>query len=87
MEPTQSPIQWLPGALSLRVKQPGCEIENSPPPSTEAMNGGAIPPFLIYLQVIKYRDKFAFTLRSINYEAHHKMFSSIPIIHYITIIK
>jgi hypothetical protein len=33
--PTQPPIQWVPGALSLRVKRPGREADHSPPSSTE----------------------------------------------------
>jgi hypothetical protein len=28
--PTQPPIQWVPGALSPEVKQPGCVADNSP---------------------------------------------------------
>jgi hypothetical protein len=33
--PTQPPIQWVPGALSLGVKQPGHEADNSPQSSAE----------------------------------------------------
>jgi hypothetical protein len=33
--PTQPPIQWVPGALSMRVKQPGHEADHSPPSSAE----------------------------------------------------
>jgi hypothetical protein len=33
--PTQPPIQWLPGALSLRVTRPGREADHSPPSSAE----------------------------------------------------
>jgi len=33
--PTQSPIQWLPEALSLGVKRPVCEGDRSPPSSAE----------------------------------------------------
>jgi hypothetical protein len=33
--PTQPPIQWIPEALSLEVKRPGCEADHSPPPSAE----------------------------------------------------
>jgi hypothetical protein len=32
---TQPPIQWVPGALSLGVKRPGCEADHSPPASAE----------------------------------------------------
>jgi hypothetical protein len=33
--PIQSPIQWVPGALSLGVKRPGREANHSPPPSAK----------------------------------------------------
>jgi hypothetical protein len=33
--PTQSPIQWVPGALSLGVKLPEREVDHSPPSSAE----------------------------------------------------
>jgi len=33
--PTQHPIQWVPGALSLGVKLPGREADHSPPCSAE----------------------------------------------------
>jgi hypothetical protein len=33
--PTHPPIQWVPGALSLRVKRPGREADHSPPSSAE----------------------------------------------------
>jgi hypothetical protein len=33
--PTQSPIQWVPGALSLGVKRPAREADHSPPSSAE----------------------------------------------------
>jgi hypothetical protein len=35
LEPTQPPIQCEPGALSLGVKQPGREVDHSPPSSVE----------------------------------------------------
>jgi hypothetical protein len=35
LRPTQPPIQWVPGALSLAVKQLGHEADHSPPSSTE----------------------------------------------------
>jgi hypothetical protein len=34
--PIQPPIQWVPGALPLGVKRPGCEPDHSPPTSAEA---------------------------------------------------
>jgi hypothetical protein len=33
--PTQTPIQWVPGALSLGVKRLGREADHSPPSSAE----------------------------------------------------
>jgi hypothetical protein len=36
--PTQPPIQWVPGALSLGVKRPGREVDHSPPSSAEVKN-------------------------------------------------
>jgi hypothetical protein len=35
LRPTQPPVQWVPGALSLGVKQLGCEADHSPPSSAE----------------------------------------------------
>jgi hypothetical protein len=36
--PTQPPIQWVPGALSLGVKRPGREADDSPPSNAEVKN-------------------------------------------------
>jgi hypothetical protein len=36
--PTQPPIQWVPGALSLGLKRPGRESDHSPPFSAEVKN-------------------------------------------------
>jgi hypothetical protein len=33
--PTQPPIQWVPGALSLGVERPGREADHSPPSSAD----------------------------------------------------
>jgi hypothetical protein len=35
--PTQPPIQWVPGALSLGVKRPGREADHSPLSSAEVI--------------------------------------------------
>jgi hypothetical protein len=35
---TQPPIRLIPGALSLRVKRPGLEVDHSPPSSAEVKN-------------------------------------------------
>jgi len=44
--PSQPPIQWVTGVLSLGVKRPGREAERSPPSSAE---------------VKKCRDNFTYT--------------------------
>jgi hypothetical protein len=44
MGPTQPPVQWVPGALSLGVKRQGRETDLSLPSSAEDKKGGAIPP-------------------------------------------
>jgi len=38
LRPTQLPIQWVPGALTQRVKWPGYEADHSPPSSAEVMS-------------------------------------------------
>jgi len=38
LQPTQPPVQWVPGALTLMVKQPGCEAEHSLPSSVKFKN-------------------------------------------------
>jgi hypothetical protein len=35
LRPTQPPIQWVPGALSMGVKRQGREADHSPPSSAE----------------------------------------------------
>jgi hypothetical protein len=42
--PTQPPIQWVPGALSLGVKRPGREADHSPPSSAEVRECVELPP-------------------------------------------
>jgi hypothetical protein len=48
LEPTQPPIQWEPGALSLGVKQPRRRADHSPPSSAEIKNAWcytSTPPY------------------------------------------
>jgi hypothetical protein len=42
--PTQLPIQWLAGVLSVGVKLQEREADHSPPCSAEVKNGGVIFP-------------------------------------------
>jgi hypothetical protein len=44
--PTQPPIQLAPGSISLLVKLPERESDNSPASSAKVKNDGAIPPLL-----------------------------------------
>jgi hypothetical protein len=46
--PTQPPIQWVPGALSLGVKRQGREADHSPPSNVEVNMRGAILPLPQY---------------------------------------
>jgi hypothetical protein len=47
--PTQLPIQWAPGALSLGVKRPGREADHSLPSSAEVKEWGytSIPQYAL----------------------------------------
>jgi hypothetical protein len=46
LEPTQPPIQWVAGAVSVGVKRPGREADHSPPSSSEFKNAWSILPLL-----------------------------------------
>jgi hypothetical protein len=63
--PTQSPIQWVPGALSLEVKRPGREADHSPLSSAEVKNAwsyNSTPWYVIMVWcLVKHRDNFTFT--------------------------
>jgi hypothetical protein len=67
LEPSQSPIQWVTGVLSLGVKRPGREADHSPPSSTEVtewvelyLHSPNTPPWRG--AQLKHRDNFIFTL-------------------------
>jgi hypothetical protein len=66
LEPTQPPIQWVPGALSLGVKWPGHEADHSPP-SSECMELylHSSNVFMVWC-LVKHRDNFTFTLPGHN---------------------
>jgi hypothetical protein len=77
LEPTQPPIQWVSGALSLGVKQPERETDHWPLSSAEVKEfvelylhssmRGPIPPLLQYVFMawclVKSRDNFTFTFK------------------------
>jgi hypothetical protein len=63
--PTQSPVQWVLGALSLGVKRLGHEGDHSPPSSVEINRGGALPPLPHIFSwhsalLIKHSNSFTF---------------------------
>jgi hypothetical protein len=60
--PTQTRIQWIPGALSPEVTGLGHEVDHSPPSSAERMRG-AIPPrpnVFMARCLVKHWDRFTF---------------------------
>jgi hypothetical protein len=63
--PTQPPIQWIPGALSLGIKRPGREADHSPPSSAEVKNAWSYTstPRNVFMAwcLVKHRGKFTFT--------------------------
>jgi hypothetical protein len=66
VEPTQPPIEWIPGALSVGIKRPGSEADHSLPSSAEVKEW--VELYLHYLSTpswrgaqLKYRDNFTFT--------------------------
>jgi len=55
--PTQPPIQWVPGALSLRIKRQEREDDHSPQSSTEIKNAwsySSTPPIRLHSLVLSY---------------------------------
>jgi hypothetical protein len=66
LRPTQPPMQWIPGVLSLGVKRPGREADHSPPSSAEvnkAWRYTSTPPYVFMAWcLVKHRNKFIFTL-------------------------
>jgi hypothetical protein len=53
--PTQPPIQWVLEALSLEVKEPGSEVDHSPPSSVKAENVWnyiSTPPISLHRMVL-----------------------------------
>jgi hypothetical protein len=68
---THSPIQWVPGALSLVVKQPGRETDHSPPPSAQVKECVELYLHFPYTPSwrganLKHRDSFSFTFNIIS---------------------
>jgi len=63
LDPTQPPIQGLPGALSLRVKWLRREADHSPPSSAEVKNtwSNSTPQYVFMAWcLVKHRVNFTF---------------------------
>jgi hypothetical protein len=64
--PSEPPIQWIPGALSLVVKRPEREADHSPPSSAEVENAWSYisTPQYVFIAwcLVKQRDNFTFYL-------------------------
>jgi hypothetical protein len=65
VDPTQPPMQWVQGTLSLELKRPGHEADTSPPPSTEVKNAWSYTSMPQYVfmawYLVKHKDIFTFT--------------------------
>jgi hypothetical protein len=65
--PSQLPIQWVIGALSLGVKRPGLEADHSSPSSVEVKNAWsdtASPQYgSMAWCLVKHRDSFTFAFK------------------------
>jgi hypothetical protein len=70
----QPPIQWVPRALSLGVKRPGCELTTHLHLVPKSRMPGAIHPLTQYAFMawclVKNRDKFTFYLIPLVIEDH-----------------
>jgi hypothetical protein len=68
LEPTQPPIQWVQGVLSLGVKRPGREAGHSPPSSAEVKNEWSYTstPQYVFMAwcLVKHRENLPFYLPS-----------------------
>jgi hypothetical protein len=69
--PTQPPIQWVPGALSLGIERAGREADHSPPSSADVKNAWSYTytsPIRLHGVVLsqKHRNNFTFTFLHFN---------------------
>jgi hypothetical protein len=75
--PTQPPIQWVRGALSLGIKRPGCEADHSPPSSAEIKNAWSYTstPQYVFMAwcLVKHKDNFTFLIASCTEHAQEML--------------
>jgi hypothetical protein len=64
--PSQHPMQWVPGDLSLGLKRPGREADRSPPSNAEVKNAWSYTstPQYVFMAccLVKHRGNFTFTI-------------------------
>jgi len=62
---TQPPIQWVPGALSLSVRLPGCEADYSPASNAKVKNTCSYTstPQYVFMVWCSVKHRNHFTLR------------------------
>jgi hypothetical protein len=76
LRPTEPPIQWVSGSLSLGVKWPGCEADYSPPSSAEVKNvwGCTSAPqytFMVWFSLKKMHLEFTTGKERMGSETFH----------------
>jgi hypothetical protein len=54
--PTQPSSQWVPGCLSLGLKQPGCDAHQSLPPTAKVMEVWSYTSTRPYVFMVGQRD-------------------------------
>jgi hypothetical protein len=70
--PILPPIQWVPGALLVGVKWPGCEADHSPPSNAEVKESLELylhfpnTPSWRGALLKKHRDNFNFTFNALH---------------------
>jgi hypothetical protein len=76
--PTRPPIQWVPGALSPRIKRPRCKGDHSPPSSAEVKNAWSytsITPYVFMAWcLVRHRTRLHAWLNNSqlwNHKSHH----------------
>jgi hypothetical protein len=78
--PTQPPIQWIPGALSLGVKRERREADHSPPSSSEVKNAWSYtstPPTPSWRGAeLKHRNDDTFNFYNIDLCSEGTLFES-----------
>lgn len=59
--PAQSPIRWVPGDLSPKLKRPGREADHSPQSCVEVKNGGTVQQETIVARERLFKHVFTAT--------------------------